>query len=111
MSFRDERAQLAGLCLAQKCLQISARNKNRFFGGRDDDALERIFLFNKIELLIEIGQSRGVENIGARFRTIEGQQANSIINLPLNHWSSGGDAHRNSTLANFGRMPSEEQAR
>jgi len=38
----------------QQCFQIRTRDKNRFLGGQNHDALERIFLFDEVELLIEI---------------------------------------------------------
>src|SRR5439155_758659 len=71
LSLRNERAHLAGLRLMQQGFQIRTRDKNRFFGRQDYDAFERIFLFDEIELLIEIAQGRGIENIGTRFRSIE----------------------------------------
>ena len=52
--------------------------------------------FAHFQPLIEISQGGSIENLRPGFRAIKGKQADSIIDLAVNHGGGGGDAHQDS---------------
>jgi len=80
----------------QQRLQIRAGDEDRFLRRGDDQSAQGGVALNEIEMFIELIERGGVENIRARFGSIEGQRANMVvINLAPNHWSCGNCRHRN----------------
>ena len=86
LSFGNERTHVAGLRLFQQRLQVRAGDEDRFFRRRDDQPAQRSVVLDKIEVFIQLIESGGVENIRARFGTIERKQTNMIVaDLTPNH--------------------------
>ena len=104
----NESAHFAGFRRLQKRLQIRARNKDRFFCRCDDQTAQRSVIFHGIEVLIQLLESSGVENVRARVRAIEREHANVIVaDLALNHWKI---TYRRHSL-HFGTFPANSKCR
>ena len=98
----NEFAHFAGFRRLQQRLQIRAGDKDRFFCRCDDQAAQRSVFLHGIELIIQLIESRGVENVRARVGTIEREHANVIVaGLPPNHWSCSNCGH----YLHFGTFP------
>ena len=101
LAFGDKTAQLSGLRLLEQRFEIGTGDKNRLLGRDDDDATQRLVPFDRLHMLPQFLHGGGIENIGARFRAIEGQQANAILGgFPSNHGTFHG-ARRGHAVVDF----------
>src|SRR5262245_52031269 len=98
----DESAHFAGLRRLQQCFQIGTRDKDRFLCRRNYQAANRSVVLDGIEVLIQLIESRRVENVSARVGTIECEHANVIVaGLERNYWSCKNCRH----YLHFGTFP------
>ena len=104
----NKSAHLAGFRRLQQHFQIRASDKDGFFCRCDDQAAKRSVFLHGIEVLIQLFESSGVENVRARVRAIEREHANVIVaGLALNHWSCTNCGHS----LNFGTFPANAKCR
>src|SRR5262249_7983892 len=104
----DKSAHSASFRSLQQRLQIRTRDKDPFFCRCDDQATKRSVFVDCIEVLIKLIKSSGVENVRARARTIEREQANVIVtDFALNHWSCNNCGHS----LHFGTFPANSKRR
>ena len=88
--------------------EIRASDKDGFFCRCDDQAAKRSVFLHGIQVLIQLFESSGVENVRARVRAIEREHANVIVaDLALNHWKITYCRHS----FHFGTFPANSKCR
>src|SRR5438094_6907858 len=104
----NESAHSVGFRRLQKRLQIRTGDKDRLLCRCDDQAAQRSVLLHGTEVLIQLIESSGVENVCARVGTIEREHANVIVaDLALNHWKITYFRHS----LHFGTFPANSKCR